>query len=172
MSIFRSERGLTENIVTEISKMKEPQWMLNFRLKALKLFYKMPMPQWGGDLSELNFDDITYYVKPSEHTERSWDEVPEEIKRTFDKLGIPEAEQKYLAGVSAQYESEVVYHNMEKIRRKGIIFKDTDSALRENEELFREYFASVVPAADNKFAALNSAVWSGGSFIYVPKTLN
>ena len=152
MSIFRSERGLTENIVTEISKMKEePQWMLDFRLKALKLFYKMPMPQWG-DLSELDFDDITYYVKPSEHTERSWDEVPEEIKRTFDKLGIPEAEQKYLAGVSAQYESEVVYHNMEKeLEEKGIIFKDTDSALRENEDLFREYFASVVPAADNKF---------------------
>ena len=171
VSIFRSERGLTENIVREISKMKEePEWMLNFRLKALKLFYKIPMPQWGGDLSELNFDDITYYVKPSEHTERSWDEVPEEIKRTFDKLGIPEAEQKYLAGVSAQYESEVVYHNMEKeLEEKGIIFKDTDSALRENEDLFKEYFASVVPAADNKFAALNSAVWSGGSFIYVPK---
>ena len=115
VSIFRSERGLTENIVREISNMKEePEWMLNYRLKALKQFYKMPMPQWGGDLSELNFDDITYYVKPSEQTERSWDEVPEEIKRTFDKLGIPEAEQKYLAGVSAQYESEVVYHNMEK----------------------------------------------------------
>ncbi len=173
VSIFRSERGLTENIVREISKMKEePEWMLDFRLKALKLFYKMPMPQWGGDLSELNFDDITYYVKPSEHTQRSWDEVPEEIKRTFDKLGIPEAEQKYLAGVSAQYESEVVYHNMEKeLEEKGIIFKDTDSALRENEELFKEYFASVVPAADNKFAALNSAVWSGGSFIYVPKNV-
>lgn len=112
--------------------------MLDFRLKSLKLFYKMPMPQWGGDLSELNFDDITYYVKPSEQAERSWDEVPEEIKRTFDKLGIPEAEQKYLAGVSAQYESEVVYHNMEKeLEEKGIIFKDTDSALQENEELFK-----------------------------------
>ena len=134
---------------------EEPEWMLDFRLKALKLFYKMPMPQWGGDLSELNFDDITYYVKPSEHTQRSWDEVPEEIKRTFDKLGIPEAEQKYLAGVSAQYESEVVYHNMEKeLEEKGIIFKDTDSALRENEELFKEYFASVVPATDNKFAKI------------------
>ncbi len=139
MSIFRSERGLTENIVREISNMKnEPEWMLDFRLKSLKLFYKMPMPQWGGDLSELNFDDITYYVKPSEQAERSWDEVPEEIKRTFDKLGIPEAEQKYLAGVSAQYESEVVYHNMEKeLEEKGIIFKDTDSALQENEELFK-----------------------------------
>ena len=173
VSIFRSERGLTEDIVREISKMKEePQWMLDFRLKSLKQFYKMPMPTWGGDLSELNFDEITYYVKPSEHTERSWDEVPEEIKQTFDKLGIPEAEQKYLAGVSAQYESEVVYHNMqEDLEDQGIIFKDTDSALRENEDIFKEHFASVIPPADNKFAALNSAVWSGGSFIYVPKNV-
>lgn len=173
VSIFRSERGLTEDIVREISKMKEePQWMLDFRLKSLKQFYKMPMPTWGGDLSELNFDEITYYVKPSEHTERSWDEVPEEIKKTFDKLGIPEAEQKYLAGVSAQYESEVVYHNMqEDLEEQGIIFKDTDSALRENEDIFKEHFASVIPPADNKFAALNSAVWSGGSFIYVPKNV-
>ncbi|TDM03729.1 Fe-S cluster assembly protein SufB [Macrococcus carouselicus] len=173
VSIFRSERGLTEEIVREISKMKEePEWMLDFRLKSLKQFYKMPMPMWGGDLSELNFDEITYYVKPSEHTERSWDEVPEEIKQTFDKLGIPEAEQKYLAGVSAQYESEVVYHNMqEDLEEQGIIFKDTDSALRENEDIFKEHFASVIPPADNKFAALNSAVWSGGSFIYVPKNI-
>ncbi|MCU7556355.1 Fe-S cluster assembly protein SufB [Macrococcus capreoli] len=171
VSIFRSERGLTEDIVREISKMKdEPEWMLDFRLKSLKQFYKMPMPMWGGDLSELNFDEITYYVKPSEHTERSWDEVPEEIKQTFDKLGIPEAEQKYLAGVSAQYESEVVYHNMQTdLEEQGIIFKDTDSALRENEDIFKEHFAKVIPPADNKFAALNSAVWSGGSFIYVPK---
>ncbi|GGI00449.1 MULTISPECIES: Fe-S cluster assembly protein SufB [Mammaliicoccus] len=171
VSIFRSGRGLTEDIVRKISEMKdEPQWMLDFRLKSLKQFYKMPMPMWGGDLTELNFDEITYYVKPSERSERSWDEVPEEIKNTFDKLGIPEAEQKYLAGVSAQYESEVVYHNMEQdLEDQGIIFKDTDSALRENEELFKEYFASVIPAADNKFSALNSAVWSGGSFIYVPK---
>ncbi|WP_323702955.1 Fe-S cluster assembly protein SufB [Mammaliicoccus sp. Dog046] len=171
VSIFRSGRGLTEEIVKKISEMKdEPQWMLDFRLKSLKQFYKMPMPMWGGDLSELNFDEITYYVKPSERSERSWDEVPEEIKNTFDKLGIPEAEQKYLAGVSAQYESEVVYHNMEKdLEEQGIIFKDTDSALRENEDLFKEHFASVIPAADNKFSALNSAVWSGGSFIYVPK---
>ena len=170
VSVFRSDRGLTEEIVREISNMKgEPQWMLDFRLKSLKHFYKMPMPMWGGDLSELNFDEITYYVKPSERTERSWDEVPEEIKRTFDKLGIPEAEQKYLAGVSAQYESEVVYHNMEKeLEEKGVIFKDTDSALRENEELFKEHWATVVPPTDNKFAALNSAVWSGGSFIYCP----
>ncbi|WP_033827950.1 Fe-S cluster assembly protein SufB [Bacillus andreraoultii] len=171
VSVFRTERGLTPKIVEEISKMKnEPQWMLDFRLKALEHFYKRPMPQWGGDLSELNFDEITYYVKPSEKQGRTWDEVPEEIKRTFDKLGIPEAEQKYLAGVSAQYESEVVYHNMkEDLEKMGIVFKDTDSALQENEELFREYFGTVVPYTDNKFAALNSAVWSGGSFIYVPK---
>ncbi len=171
VSIFRSKRGLTEDIVREISKIKEePQWMLDSRLKALKLFYSMPMPQWGGDLDSLDFDEITYYVKPSEASQTSWDEVPEEIKRTFDKLGIPEAEQKYLAGVSAQYESEVVYHNMKsELEDMGIVFKDTDAALRENEDLFRENFQTVIPAADNKFAALNTAVWSGGSFIYVPK---
>ena len=170
VSIFRSKRGLTKEIVEEISRMKnEPQWMLDFRLKSLEHFYKMPMPQWGGNLSGLNFDEITYYVKPSEKSEKSWDEVPEEIKRTFDKLGIPEAEQKYLAGVSAQYESEVVYHNMKgDLEEMGIIFKDTDSALRENEDIFREHWAKVIPPSDNKFAALNSAVWSGGSFIYVP----
>ncbi|WP_096436749.1 Fe-S cluster assembly protein SufB [Alteribacter populi] len=171
VSIFRSKRGLTKEIVEEISRMKnEPQWMLDFRLKSLEQFYKMPMPQWGGDMSELNFDDITYYVKPSEKSERSWDEVPEEIKNTFDKLGIPEAEQKYLAGVSAQYESEVVYHNMkEELEEQGIVFKDTDTALKENEDIFREHFGKVIPPSDNKFSALNSAVWSGGSFIYVPK---
>src|SRR5690606_25113722 len=171
VSVFRSKRGLTEDIVREISKIKEePEWMLKSRLKALKLFYSMPMPQWGGDLGSLNFDEITYYVKPSEASQTSWDEVPEEIKATFDKLGIPEAEQKYLAGVSAQYESEVVYHNMKvELEDMGIVFKDTDAALRENEDLFREYWQTVIPAADNKFAALNTAVWSGGSFIYVPK---
>ncbi|GEN54284.1 Fe-S cluster assembly protein SufB [Halobacillus litoralis] len=171
VSIFRTQKGLTKEVVEQISNYKEePKWMLDFRLKSLEQFYKMPMPQWGGDLSELNFDDITYYVKPSERSERSWDEVPEEIKNTFDRLGIPEAEQKYLAGVSAQYESEVVYHNMEKdLEDLGVIFKDTDSALKENEDLFKEYFGKVIPPSDNKFAALNSAVWSGGSFIYVPK---
>ncbi|WP_186578165.1 Fe-S cluster assembly protein SufB [Aquibacillus kalidii] len=171
ISIFRTEKGLTKNIVEEISRMKEePQWMLDYRLKALEQFYKKPMPQWGGDLAELNFDEITYYVKPSERSERSWDEVPEEIKNTFDKLGIPEAEQKYLAGVSAQYESEVVYHNLkEDLQKMGIVFKDTDTALKENEDLFKEYFGKVIPSSDNKFSALNSAVWSGGSFIYVPK---
>ncbi|MGJ8730779.1 Fe-S cluster assembly protein SufB [Listeria aquatica] len=170
-SVFRTERGLTEKVVREISSIKEePEWMLNFRLKSLEQFYKMPMPTWGGDLSELEFDDITYYVKPSEQTVRSWDEVPEEIKRTFDKLGIPEAEQKYLAGASAQYESEVVYHNMKQdLEDLGIVFKDTDTALKENEDIFKEHFSKVIPPSDNKFAALNSAVWSGGSFIYVPK---
>ncbi|HEY4566684.1 MAG TPA: Fe-S cluster assembly protein SufB [Savagea sp.] len=170
VSVFRSERGLTREIVEEISSMKEePQWMLDYRLKSLDIFYSKPMPQWGGDLNSLDFDEITYYVKPSEAAERSWDEVPEEIKNTFDKLGIPEAEQKYLAGVSAQYESEVVYHNMkEDLEDLGIVFKDTDSALRENEDIFKQYWGTVIPNTDNKFAALNSAVWSGGSFIYVP----
>ncbi|MFD1173819.1 Fe-S cluster assembly protein SufB [Oceanobacillus picturae] len=171
VSVFRSGKGLTREIVEEISNMKEePQWMLDYRLKALEHFYKMPMPQWGGDLSELNFDEIVYYVKPSERQGRTWDEVPEEIKQTFDKLGIPEAEQKYLAGVSAQYESEVVYHSLkEDLEEMGIVFKDTDTALKENEDLFKEYFGKVIPYTDNKFSALNSAVWSGGSFIYVPK---
>ncbi len=171
VSVFRTERGLTKNVVEEISRMKnEPEWMLEERLKALEIFYEKPMPQWGGDLSELDFDEIIYYVKPSEKQGRSWDEVPEEIKQTFDRLGIPEAEQKYLAGVSAQYESEVVYQSLEKdLEELGIIFSDTDSALQEHEEIFKEYFGKVVPASDNKFSALNTAVWSGGSFIYVPK---
>ncbi|QKG83599.1 Fe-S cluster assembly protein SufB [Kroppenstedtia pulmonis] len=180
VSVFRSKRGLTREIVEEISRMKdEPQWMLDFRLKSLEQFYKMPMPssknsKWfsilPGNLDNLNFDDITYYVKPSERQGRSWDEVPEEIKRTFDRLGIPEAEQKYLAGVSAQYESEVVYHNMQKeLEDQGVIFCDTDTAVKEYPELVKKYFGTVVPPSDNKFAALNSAVWSGGSFIYIPK---
>jgi|SRR5690625_704 len=171
VSVFRTEKGLTRKVVEEISNMKEePEWMLEYRLKALEHFYKRPMPQWGGDLSELEFDELTYYVKPSDRIERSWDEVPEEIKQTFERLGIPEAEQKYLAGVSAQYESEVVYQSLkEDLEELGIIFLDTDSALKEYEDLFKEYFGTVVPYTDNKFSALNSAVWSGGSFIYVPK---
>ncbi|MBO1004977.1 Fe-S cluster assembly protein SufB [Pseudogracilibacillus auburnensis] len=171
VSVFRTERGLTKKVVEEISRMKnEPEWMLEERLKALDIFYKKPMPQWGGDLSELDFDEIIYYVKPTEKQGRTWDEVPDEIKQTFDALGIPEAEQKYLAGVSAQYESEVVYQSLEKdLEELGIVFSDTDSALQEHEEMFKEYFGKVVPASDNKFAALNTAVWSGGSFIYVPK---
>jgi len=171
VSVFRTKKGLTREIVEEISRIKqEPEWMLEFRLKALDIFNSIPMPKWGGNLDELNFDDITYYVKPSEKQGRSWDEVPEEIKATFDKLGIPEAEQKFLAGVSAQYESEVVYHNMkEELEKQGVLFCDMDSALKLYPDIVKEYFATVIPPADNKFAALNSAVWSGGSFIYVPK---
>lgn len=170
ISVFRTERGLTREVVEQISRIKEePEWMLETRLKALDIFYSKPMPQWGGDLSELDFDDIVYYVKPSERQGRTWDEVPEEIKRTFDRLGIPEAEQKYLAGVTAQYESEVVYKSLEEdLEKMGIIFTDTDTALKEHEDIFKEYFGKLVPASDNKFAALNTAVWSGGSFIYVP----
>jgi Fe-S cluster assembly protein SufB len=170
-AIFQSGKGLTEEIVRTISSMKgEPEFMLKFRLKALEQFRKMEMPKWGGNMDDLDFEEIQYYVKPSEGQGKTWEEVPEEIKATFDKLGIPEAEQKFLAGVSAQYESEVVYHSMqEELTKQGVIFSDTDSAIREYPELFKEYFATVIPPTDNKFAALNSAVWSGGSFIYVPK---
>jgi len=169
-AVFQSGKGLTPEIVRTISEMKgEPDWMLDFRLKALEQFNKMPMPRWGGNMDDLDFDDIQYYVKPSEKQGKTWEEVPAEIKETFDKLGIPEAEQKFLAGVSAQYESEVVYHSMqEDLEKQGVIFTDTDTALREHPELFKEYFGTIVPPSDNKFAALNSAVWSGGSFIYVP----
>ena len=168
--VFKARKGLSREIVEEISWMKgEPDWMREFRLKALEIFWKKPMPTWGPDLSQIDFDDIYYYIKPTEKHARSWDDVPEEIKRTFDRLGIPEAEQKFLAGVGAQYESEVVYHNIKKeLERQGVIFLDTDTALKEYPDLFKEYFATVVPPSDNKFAALNSAVWSGGSFIYVP----
>ncbi|PDO09521.1 MAG: Fe-S cluster assembly protein SufB [Candidatus Reconcilbacillus cellulovorans] len=171
VSVYRARKGLSRDVVIEMSKIKgEPDWMREFRLKALDIFLSKPMPTWGGDLSELNFDDIVYYVKPTERVGRSWEEVPEEIKRTFDRLGIPEAERKFLAGVSAQYESEVVYHNMrEELERQGVLFCDMDTAVREYPELVRQYFGTVVPPTDNKFAALNSAVWSGGSFIYVPK---
>lgn len=170
-SVFKSGKGLTPEIVTEISRMKsEPEWMLEFRLKSLAQFKKMGLPRWGGDLTGLDFNDIQYYVRPSEKQGKTWEEVPVEIKETFDKLGIPAAEQKFLAGVSAQYESEVVYHSMQKeLEDQGVIFMDTDTALRTHPEIFREYFGTVVPPTDNKFAALNSAVWSGGSFIYVPK---
>lgn len=171
ISVVKFEKGLSRKTVEQISMMKnEPGWMTDFRLRSLDLFFEKSMPRWGGDLGELNFDDITYYVKPSEGQGKTWDEVPEEIKNTFDRLGIPEAEQKFLAGVSAQYESEVVYHSMRKdLEDLGVIFCDTDSALREHPEIFKKYFGTVIPPEDNKFAALNSAVWSGGSFIYVPK---
>ncbi|MHA6530549.1 Fe-S cluster assembly protein SufB [Paenibacillus sp. BAC0078] len=170
-SIFQSGKGLTEEIVREISRIKEePEWMLDFRLKALKQFYKMPMPGWGADLSGLNLDNIQYYVRPSEKQGKTWEEVPSEIKSTFDKLGIPEAEQKFLAGVSAQYESEVVYHNMRKeLEDQGVVFLDTDTALKQYPEVFKQHFGTIIPPADNKFAALNSAVWSGGSFVYIPR---
>lgn len=171
VSVFKADKGLSRELVIDISRMKgEPDWMTEFRLKALDIFFQKKMPTWGGDLSGINFDDIRYYVKPAEKKGRSWDEVPEDIKKTFERLGIPEAEQKFLAGVSAQYESEVVYHNMKRdLEQQGVIFMDTDSALKEYPELFKKYFGTVVPPSDNKFAALNSAVWSGGSFIYVPK---
>jgi Fe-S cluster assembly protein SufB len=169
--VYKAPKGLSEDLIKEISLMKgEPEWMLKFRLKALQYFLKRPMPTWGADLSGINFDEITYYVKPTERQASSWDDVPEYIKRTFDRLGIPEAERKFLAGVGAQYESEVVYHRVqEQLKKKGVIFVDTDTALKEYPELFREHFATVVSPNDNKFAALNSAVWSGGTFIYVPK---
>lgn len=168
--VFKSRKGLDQDVVKQISYMKgEPEWMLEFRLKALEHFLKRPMPTWGGDISNLNLDDIYYYVKPTEAEGKSWDDVPETIKQTFDKLGIPEAEQKFLAGVGAQYESEMVYHSIqEELERQGVIFLSIEDGLRKHPDLFRQYFSTVVPIEDNKFAALNSAVWSGGSFVYVP----
>lgn len=169
--VFKSRKGLDREVVEQISYMKEePQWMLEFRLKALDHFLKRPMPAWGADLSKLDLDDIYYYVKPTEAQGRSWDDVPDTIKNTFERLGIPEAERKFLAGVGAQYESEMVYHSIqEHLEKQGVIFLSIEDGLKKHPELFREYFATVVPIEDNKFAALNSAVWSGGSFIYVPK---
>jgi len=171
VSVFTSGKGLSKDVVLEISRMKgEPEWMRDFRLRSLDIFLSKPMPTWGGDLSHIDFDTLTYYAKPAERLGKTWDEVPETIKQTFEKLGIPEAERKFLAGVSAQYESEVVYHHMrEDLEEKGIVFLDTDTALKTYPDLFREYFGTVVPPEDNKFAALNSAVWSGGTFIYIPK---
>ncbi|GLY65794.1 Fe-S cluster assembly protein SufB [Amycolatopsis taiwanensis] len=167
-----ARRGLDEDVVTDISaKKSEPEWMREARLKALKLFQRKPMPNWGADLSGIDFDNIKYFVRSTEKQAASWDELPEDIRNTYDKLGIPEAEkQRLIAGVAAQYESEVVYHKIrEDLESQGVIFLDTDTGLREHPELFREYFGSVIPAGDNKFSALNTAVWSGGSFIYVPK---
>ncbi len=168
--VYKARKGLDEQIVNQISDLKgEPDWMRRFRLEALKIFQSKPMPRWGGKLDEIDFQDIYYYIKPADRQGRTWEEVPEEIKRTFDRLGIPEAEKKYLAGVKAQYESEVVYGSLrEELAKQGVIFLDTDTALKEHPELFRQYFGTIVPPTDNKFAALNSAVWSGGSFIYVP----
>jgi Fe-S cluster assembly protein SufB len=169
--LFKAPKGLNEEIVRKISEFKdEPQWMREFRLKALEHFQARPMPNWGSPLlAGVDFDDIHYFVRASERAGRSWDDVPEDVKKTFDRLGIPEAERKFLAGVGAQYESEVVYHQVrEDLEKQGVIFMDMDSGLREHEELVREYFATIIPPNDNKLAALNSAVWSGGSFVYVP----
>ena len=167
-----AERGLSEDVVRNISGIKEePDWMLQRRLKALKLFEKKPMPSWGADLSGIHFDDIKYFVRSTEGQVQSWEDLPEDIKTTYDRLGIPEAEkQRLVAGVAAQYESEVVYHRInEELERQGVIFMDTDTALKEHPEIFQEYFGTVIPSGDNKFSALNTAVWSGGSFVYVPK---
>ncbi|MDQ3403004.1 MAG: Fe-S cluster assembly protein SufB, partial [Actinomycetota bacterium] len=167
-----AQRGLSEAVVRDISSKKsEPEWMLESRLKALRLFDRKPMPSWGADLSGIDFDNIKYFVRSTEKQAQSWDDLPEDIKNTYDKLGIPEAEKaRLVSGVAAQYESEVVYHQInEELEKQGVIFLDTDSALKEHPELFEEYYGSVIPHGDNKFSALNGSVWSGGSFIYVPK---
>ncbi|MFN8611472.1 MAG: Fe-S cluster assembly protein SufB [Vulcanimicrobiota bacterium] len=168
--VYKSSKGLTREIVETISKQKnEPQWMLERRLEALEIFNSKPMPEWGSDLSEIDFSDIHYFMKANEGVEKSWDDVPEYIKKTFDRLGIPEAERKFLAGVSAQYDSEVVYHSIrEDLEKLGVIFLDMDSGLKEHPEIVQKYFGTIIPSSDNKFAALNTAVWSGGSFIVVP----
>jgi Fe-S cluster assembly protein SufB len=168
--VFKSRKGLDEEVVRQISAMKEePEWMLEFRLRAFRHFKQRPIPTWGADLSGLDLDDIYYYVKPTEDQSRSWDDVPETIKDTFDKLGIPEAEQKYLSGVGAQYDSEMIYHSvLENLESQGVIFLSIEEGLRQHPDIFREHFSTVVPIQDNTFAALNSAVWSGGSFVYIP----
>ena len=168
---FKARKGLSRSVVEQISEMKnEPQWMRDFRLKALGVFESKPTPTWGGDLAPLNYDDIHYFMRATDRQGQNWDDIPAEIKNTYDKLGIPEAEKRGLiAGVGAQYESEVVYHSLrEDLQKKGVLFVDTDTAVREYPDLVREYFGTIIPIHDNKFAALNSAVWSGGSFIYVP----
>jgi Fe-S cluster assembly protein SufB len=169
-AVFKARRGIDAAIVAQISEMKrEPAWMRDFRLESLKIFESKPMPHWGGHVG-VDFQDIFYYLKPAEQQGKTWEEVPDAIKKTFDRLGIPEAERKFLAGVKAQFESEVVYGSLqEDLAKKGVIFTDTDTAVREHPDLLREYFGKIIPPTDNKFAALNSAVWSGGSFIYVPK---
>ncbi len=169
--VFKAKRGLSPEVVKEISWMKnEPEWMTKFRLRSLQIFEKKEMPTWGADLSKIDFQNIYYYLKSTEKQGKTWEDVPADIKRTFDRLGVPQAERKFLAGVAAQYESEVVYHSLHKeLESKGVIFLDTDTALKQHPEMFKEYFGTIIPPADNKLAALNSAVWSGGSFIYIPK---
>jgi len=170
-AFYKAEKGLDEVKVRKISSIKnEPKWMTDFRVKAYKIFREKKMPTWGPDLSKIDFDNIFYYLKPIENQSKTWEDLPKEIKDTYDKIGVPEAEKKFLAGVSAQYESEVVYESVNKaLTKQGVIFCDMDTALREHEELVREYFGTLIPAHDNTFAALNSAAWSGGSFVYVPK---
>ncbi len=170
-SVYQTKKGLSREVIEEISAIKqEPEWMKEYRLKAYESFMSKEMQTWGPNLDDLHFDEYTYYIKPSEKTENSWDDVPDKIKETFDRIGIPEAEKEFLAGVTTQYDSEAVYHNMlEEVEEKGVIFLDTDSALKQHPELFKKYFGTLVPYSDNKFSALNSCVWSGGSFIYVPK---
>ena len=169
--VFKAKRGLSPEVVKEISWMKnEPEWMTKFRLRALQIWDKKELPTWGADLSSIDFQNIYYYLKSTEKQGKTWEDVPADIKNTFDRLGVPQAERKFLAGVAAQYEYEVVYHSLHKeLESKGVIFTDTDSALRDHPDLFKEYFGTIIPPGDNKLAALNSAVWSGGSFIYVPK---
>ncbi|HEV2905942.1 MAG TPA: Fe-S cluster assembly protein SufB, partial [Actinomycetota bacterium] len=169
-SVFEPKRGLSTQVVEEISELKsEPDWMRKYRLKALKHFQNRPMPWWGADLSDIDFENIYYFIRSTEKQAQNWEDLPEDIRGTWDKLGIPEAEKKYLGGVSAQYESEVVYHKIKKeLDEIGVIFTDMDSALRDYPDLVKEYFGTIIPPNDNKFAALNTAVWSGGSFIYVP----
>jgi len=172
--VFKTQKGLSKETVEQISKIKnEPEWMLNLRLKSLEEFWKRAMPQWGANLDTIDFNKIYYYLKPTERQGDSWEDVPEYIKNTFNKLGIPEAEQKFLGGVGAQYESEVVYHKIrEDLEKQGVIFLDMDGGLREHQEIVKKYFGSVIPYNDNKFAALNTAVWSGGSFVYIPAGVN
>jgi Fe-S cluster assembly protein SufB len=167
---FKSQRGLSKEVVEAISAHKdEPEWMRKFRVKSLEYFRARPLPQWGGNLNDIDFENIYYYIRPTEKQAKSWEDLPPDIKQTWDRLGIPEAERKFLAGVGAQYESEVVYHKLkEDLEKQGVLFLDMDSGLRDHEDLVRQYFGTIIPQNDNKFAALNSAVWSGGSFIYVP----
>jgi len=169
-SVFKTKKGLDEDVIRAISARKdEPEWMLNYRLKSYETFLKKDFPNWGANIGDIDFDEIYYYAKPVDKQQRSWDDVPDDIKETFDRIGIPEAEKKFLAGVGAQYDSEVVYHSLkEEIAKKGVIFCDPETAVREHPELVKKYFGTIIPHTDNKFAALNSAVWSGGSFVYVP----
>ena len=170
-SVYKTKKGLSATVVRQISKAKnEPDWMLEFRLRALEIFNQMAVPKWGADLSGIDYDAITYYLKPTESEKKSWDDVPQEIKETYERLGVPQAEREFLAGVKAQYDSEVAYSSLkDELKEQGVIFLSTDEALKQHPKIFEEYFSKLIPTADNKYAALNSAVWSGGSFVYIPK---